>query len=152
MYRKRGEDGCMHVIGYCNSPLNNKNIDYHHPMFFYRIGFPCKSPCQLCDCCCFWFVLGFIFFTIRILLCLCFCFLKSGIKAQSWRIKERRRREFNRWIVDHVNRVEPSGVGRLRMSFITLLQVVFFANGESLVWGMDDEVLSVCCVSPPIFT
>jgi hypothetical protein len=44
---KRGEDGCMHVIGYCNSPLNNKNIDYHCPVVFSRIGFPHKSLCQL---------------------------------------------------------------------------------------------------------
>jgi hypothetical protein len=46
---KRGEDGCMHVIDYCNSPLNNKNINYHCPIVFSRIGFPRKSLCQLCD-------------------------------------------------------------------------------------------------------
>jgi len=35
----RGLDGCMHVIGYCNSPLNNKNTDYHFPVVVSHIGF-----------------------------------------------------------------------------------------------------------------
>ena len=26
-------------IGYCNSPLNNKNTNYHYPMFFSVLGF-----------------------------------------------------------------------------------------------------------------
>jgi hypothetical protein len=38
-------------VGYCNSPLNNKNIDYHCPVVFSCIGFPHKSLSQLCDCC-----------------------------------------------------------------------------------------------------
>jgi hypothetical protein len=29
----------MLEIGYCNSPLNNKNIDYHCPWFFPTLGF-----------------------------------------------------------------------------------------------------------------
>jgi len=58
----------MPVIGYCNSPLNNKNTNYHCPVVFFGIGFPYKSLCQLCDCCFVWFNLGFILFTIRILL------------------------------------------------------------------------------------
>jgi hypothetical protein len=75
--------GWLYVcVGYCNSPLNNKNIDYHFPMVFSHIGFPHKSLCQLCDCCS-WFNIGFIFFSIRILLRLCFRCLTSGIKAQS---------------------------------------------------------------------
>jgi hypothetical protein len=36
---KRGEDGCMRVIGYCNSSLNNKNINYHCAMVFLILGF-----------------------------------------------------------------------------------------------------------------
>jgi hypothetical protein len=36
--------------GYCNSPMNNKNIDYHCPVVFSCIGFPHKSLYQLCDC------------------------------------------------------------------------------------------------------
>jgi hypothetical protein len=35
----RGEDGCMHVISYCNSPLNNKNTDYHCLWFLPILGF-----------------------------------------------------------------------------------------------------------------
>jgi 5-hydroxyisourate hydrolase-like protein (transthyretin family) len=45
----KGEYSFMHVIGYCYSPLNNKNTNYHCPVVFSRIGFPCKSLCQLCD-------------------------------------------------------------------------------------------------------
>jgi hypothetical protein len=26
-------------VGYCNSPLNNKNTDYHFPWFFPSLGF-----------------------------------------------------------------------------------------------------------------
>jgi hypothetical protein len=29
----------MLVIGYCNSPLNNKNTDYHCPVVFSHIKF-----------------------------------------------------------------------------------------------------------------
>jgi hypothetical protein len=29
----------MSCVGYCNSPLNNKNIDYHFPMFFPVLSF-----------------------------------------------------------------------------------------------------------------
>jgi hypothetical protein len=29
----------MHVIGYCNSPLNNTNVDYHCPVVFFVLGF-----------------------------------------------------------------------------------------------------------------
>jgi hypothetical protein len=35
----RGEDGCMPLIGFCNSPLNNKNIDYHFSWFLPVLGF-----------------------------------------------------------------------------------------------------------------
>jgi hypothetical protein len=49
-------------VGYCNSPLNNKNIDYHCPMVFSHIGFPHKSLCQLCDYCCVLFGLMFSVF------------------------------------------------------------------------------------------
>jgi hypothetical protein len=34
-------------VGYCNSPLNNKNIRLSLPVVFSRIGFPHKSLCQL---------------------------------------------------------------------------------------------------------
>jgi hypothetical protein len=49
----------MPVIDYCNSPLNNKNIDYHCPMVFRVLVFH-VNHCVNCDCCCVWFVLGFI--------------------------------------------------------------------------------------------
>jgi hypothetical protein len=29
----------MPEIGYCNSPLNNKNTEYHCPWFFPALGF-----------------------------------------------------------------------------------------------------------------
>jgi hypothetical protein len=51
----------MPVIGYCNSPLNNKNIDYHCPVVFSHTRSPCKSLCSLCDCCCVLFILGCFF-------------------------------------------------------------------------------------------
>jgi hypothetical protein len=36
---KRQEDGCVHLVGYFNYPLNNKNINYHLPMVFPVLGF-----------------------------------------------------------------------------------------------------------------
>jgi hypothetical protein len=45
----------------CNSPLNNKNTDYHCPVVFSRIGFPHKSLCQLCLVCCSQFYAIFFF-------------------------------------------------------------------------------------------
>jgi hypothetical protein len=36
---KIGEGGSMHVIGYCNSSLNNKNTNYHCPIVFLVLGF-----------------------------------------------------------------------------------------------------------------
>jgi hypothetical protein len=65
-------------VGYCNSPLNNKNIDYHCLVVFSRIGFPHKSLCQLCDCCCVWFVV--------LVLCsnfmLCFAFVAQQVVSE----------------------------------------------------------------------
>jgi hypothetical protein len=36
---KKGDDGCIPLIGHCNSPLNNKNSDYHCPVVFPILGF-----------------------------------------------------------------------------------------------------------------
>jgi hypothetical protein len=58
----RGEDGCMPVIGYCNSPLNNKNIDYHFLWFLPILGFHINNYVH-----CLFVFLGLCFFNLFML-------------------------------------------------------------------------------------
>jgi hypothetical protein len=64
-------------VGYCNSPLNNKNTDYHCPWFFPVLGFHINHCVN-----CVIVVLGLILFVDALVLCL-FCFRcpTSGIRA-----------------------------------------------------------------------
>jgi hypothetical protein len=80
VYERRG--WLYACVGYCNSPLNNKNIDYHCPWFFPVLGFHINHCVN-----CVIVVLGLILVLYSLLLESCYVFastcLTSGIRAQS---------------------------------------------------------------------
>jgi hypothetical protein len=76
VYERRG---WLHAwVGYCNSPLNNKNTDDHLPWFFPILGFHIKHYVN-----CVIVVLSLILLVDSLVIMLCFFFRcpTSGIKA-----------------------------------------------------------------------